>query len=79
MILVPLMKYPKTGGVYFVWALRHAQTFAIYFFNPCFRVLHEGDEYYAAPPGYHSSSKDLDVVPQLAAYELPFQGGSEGR
>ena len=43
-LLVPLMKYPKTGGVYFVWPLRHAQTFAIYFFNPCFRVLHEGDE-----------------------------------
>ena len=45
-ILVPRNKYPKTGEVYLYKCSDTHRHFAIYFYNPCFRVLITGDEYF---------------------------------
>ena len=46
-LLVPLMKYPKTGikEIYGECLCVSERPYKIY--PPCFRVLHEGDEYSA--------------------------------
>ena len=45
-ILVPGHKYPKIEGDHLYGGTDTHGCFAIYFFNPCFRVLMAWDKYY---------------------------------